>query len=225
MPPVQIVETRDIDAGFEPALFILARALNVPPLGLAMLLFSESDLRPRARNGLCVGINQMCPGTLEGYVNPAGIKPGQKDVPSSLYSQNADAYQAMSASEQMRAGVAPLWTSRARQYGGVDSPEDVYWLNFFPATYKRGLPTTAVVTDAAWAIQDNPSLANGKSYITKGDLGTAMRRATTRDPKRWAEVAARVNAYAAAGRPGPGTGAAVGIAAILIAAIAAAHRS
>jgi hypothetical protein len=94
----------------------------------AMLMTSESGLNSLSKNSIgCVGLNQMCDGTLQAfYKSPRGQLPF-KDL--------AEEWRNLPASIQLDA-IERLWTYRSRIWGlHAPTARDLYWLNFLPATY------------------------------------------------------------------------------------------
>src|SRR6185312_6732211 len=153
----------DIDAEFPAALVAGARELGVDPVGAAALLYVESGIHHAAVNprGGAVGLNQFDPPT---QVLHYGFP-------------SVDAYKQSPACVQFVNAVLPFWKSLTSQFGHGQtkfSARDLYWLNFLPATYVPNAPDSHIITsNPAW-VTPNPGLANGKSYISAGDITRAL---------------------------------------------------
>lgn len=162
----------DIDAAFIPALISGANQLGADPFGLAAILYSESGIHSNIKNSIgCVGINQFCPSTAAAM--------GITDMA---------AYQQLPASKQW-AYVMKFWSSLIKAHNATPSARDIYWLNFLPATYVKGVDDTHVITSSASIVAANPGFSRGKSYITTGDLSDAIANAVKSNPTRWAAIA------------------------------------
>ena len=173
-----MVAVSGIDSEFYPAAWKVGLALGLSPeragYDVAKLLFSESSITPSAQNSIgCVGINQFCPGS-----QPAGISPA--------------AYKNLPASQQLLSYVWPFWATRVGQHGGIDRIRDLYWLNYYPATYKRGSPDNAIVNPRVGA--GDAVLARGKTYVTAADLDAFI--ASRCHGTRWLGILGNLSPYA-----------------------------
>lgn len=167
-----------LDASFAPAVCDVAEAFGgSDPLGIAALLFSESDINPTIENSIgCVGINQFCPSTAKAM----GIEDQQ-------------AYRQLSACQQLRNFVFPFWSElvKAHHVPFPVSARDLYWLNFLPATYVPNAPDSHVITRDPGIISENEGFdTQHKGFITAGDMQLALVNAA--HGQRWDEIAALI---------------------------------
>jgi hypothetical protein len=165
-----------IDPAFYPAAWSVGKALGLYPwragYDVASILFSESSIWPTAQNSIgCVGINQMCPGTLT--VAPA-------------------TYISLSASQQLQQYAYPLWLGRVHRYGSIASARDLYWLNYYPATYKPRSSSSTVVNPNTGG--GDAALSQGKRYVTAGDLESFLNLRC--QGARWNAIHANLAPYA-----------------------------
>lgn len=186
-----------MDSPFYPACWVVGSYLGLPPstagYNIGGLLYSESSVTPTAINSIgCGGLNGFCPGSL-----PSGI--------------TMSAFRGLSASEQLTKWIGPWWLRRVKQYGGIDDIGDLYWLNYWPATYKRGQSDSAIVNPHVAAL--DAALAHGKTYVTKGDMIQFLSGRCR--GHRWDAIALNLASYAVPGPTLPMLGAAVAGAAAL----------
>lgn len=154
----------NVDPAFYPRLLDWEERHGVSAEEPLRLMASESGLDSKIRNSIgCVGLNQMCKGTLEGFFRGSGTKD---------YGQLSKEFLALPASQQMDP-IEALWDFRARQYGlQKQTARDLYWLNFLPATYETNASDATIIVpnaklsklgfserDMANIIKANPSIA------------------------------------------------------------------
>jgi len=144
-------------------LWAVANDLGADPHVLGLLLFEESGIDPKAKNSIgCVGINQFCDGTFEGFVNISKA-----------------AYLALPAEGQLPY-VKKYWA--AGPSGSLATARDIFWRSLLPATWKPNADASAVVNDpailgadyAAKVAKANPIGHNG--VITAGDIDAYLAR-------------------------------------------------
>jgi hypothetical protein len=180
-----VLTVSGIDPGFYPAAWKVGLALGLSPSSagyeVASILYSESSITPSVVNSIgCAGINQFCPGSM-----PTGITTAQ--------------YVQLTASQQLVGYVWPFWAARVRAVGGIDRAADLYWLNFYPATYKRGAPGSYVVDPNVGALDSG--LSRGKTYVTVDDIQAFLDRIHTQS--RWKAIKANLAPYAVPGLLAP----------------------
>jgi hypothetical protein len=189
-----VVYSANVDAGFESAVLDGAATLGASdPRELLVILFAESSVThtadlhlPKADGSLgarFVGINQF-------WFNPNGSDTFKKAVPD----MGPDAYLSLPASVQLRFYVVPFWAAMRQQHGpdATTSARNLYWLNFYPSTFVPNAPDSFIVTTDAGVVKHNQLLANGKSYITAGDLSRFLVHRQKQEPHRWNELLDRV---------------------------------
>jgi hypothetical protein len=144
-------------------LWTVANDLGADPHVLGLLLFEESGIDPKAKNSIeCVGINQFCDGTFEGFV----------DISKA-------AYLALSAEGQLPY-VKKYWA--AGPSGSLATARDIFWRSLLPSTWKPNADASAVVNDPAILGADfakkvaaaNPIGHDG--VITAGDIDAYLAR-------------------------------------------------
>lgn len=170
------------------------------------LFASESGLDPKAKNSIgCVGLNQMCDGTLQAfYKSPRG--------PLSFVDL-AEEYRNLPASMQLDA-IHRLWSYRAKVNGLINATaRDLYWLNFLPATFLKDAPDSFVIVphpklsaaQSAGILKANPGLvekdASGSSIIRVAGLVRFLDKAKTTGVYK--SAAAELQKARAAGPEGP----------------------
>lgn len=147
-------------------LWTVASDLGADPHVLGLLLFEESGIDPKEKNSIgCVGINQFCDGTFEGFVDVSKTD-----------------YLALSAEGQLPY-VKKYWA--AGPSGSLATPRDIFWRSLLPATWKPNAPTSAVVNDpdilgadyARKVAAANPIGHGG--VITAGDIDAYLARVAT----------------------------------------------
>jgi hypothetical protein len=158
-----------VDAAFYPAAWSVGTALGLPPAtagyDVAQILYSESTIVPSSMNSIgCGGINGFCPGSLSGISVADFVK--------------------LSASQQLLQYVQPFWAKRVKQFGGIDRAVDLYWLNWYPATYKRGVPGTYIVNPHVGA--GDYEISGGRSVATVNDLQAFLTRGA--NDTRWKAI-------------------------------------
>jgi hypothetical protein len=159
----------NIDDDFYGKLVDGARRLGVEPVSMALVMFAESGINPKAFNakGGASGINQFMPATLN-KVAP-GLDPAS--------------YRQLSASQQLDY-VLKFWASLYAAHPGANqgAARDLYWLNFYPATYVPGAPDDYVITTNPKIIAANPAFG---SPITPGGLKRFLDKQAANSPTRW----------------------------------------
>jgi hypothetical protein len=170
-----------IDAAFYPAAWKVGLALGLSPatagFDVAQILYSESGITPTSINSIgCGGINGFCPGSLTTSITMS-------------------AFRQLTASQQLLQYVWPFWAARVRSKGGIDRAVDLYWLNWYPATYVRGAAQSYVVNPNVGALDS--SISHGKSYATVADLQAFLDR--VKRQARWKAVAKNLAPYAIPG--------------------------
>jgi hypothetical protein len=103
------------------------------------------------------------------------------------------------ASQQLVGYVWPFWVARVKAAGGIDRAADLYWLNYYPATYRRHAPATYVVNPNVSSL--DRALSGGKTYATVADLQAFLERIRTQ--ARWKAIKANLAPYAAPGLLAP----------------------
>lgn len=160
------------DADFQ-KLWAVANSLGADPRVLGLILFEESGMDPGAWNSFnCVGCNQFCPGTYEGYVN----------VPR-------EEYVTWSMAQQLDP-VGHYWADKPA--GGLDTARDLFWLSLWPKTWQRNAPRSAIVVDVPGVVRANQNVAPGSSVITAGDVDDYL--ATYNDSPGWQLALQRIAA-------------------------------
>lgn len=166
-----------VDDAFPAAIVQVAAQLDADPVDLANVLYSESGIHPSTVNSIgCLGINQFCASS------------GRENLPGW---PGDHAYVQLSASEQLLHFVGPWW-GRLKMQHGISGPltgRDLYWLNFLPGLFVPNAPDSYVITRNASYVADNPGFAQGKSYITAGDISRALVAARSQNPDRWNAIA------------------------------------
>ncbi|HLW44776.1 MAG TPA: hypothetical protein VKR78_01070 [Acidimicrobiales bacterium] len=138
------------DADFQ-KLWQVANDLGADPKVLGLILFEESGMDPGAWNSFnCVGCNQFCPGTYEGYVSVSREK-----------------YVTWSMAQQLDP-IGRYWADKPK--GGLDTARDLFWLSLWPKTWKPHADRSAVVVDNPAVVRANQNIAPGSSVITAGDV-------------------------------------------------------
>lgn len=155
------------------ALWDVANRLNADPKVLGLILFEESGMDPGAWNRFnCAGINQFCPGTYESYVS----------VPVAEYVT-------WSMAEQL-VPVGQYWASKPD--GGLDTARDLFWLSFWPKTWRKNASRDTVVVSDPSVVAANPAIAPGKSVITAGDIDDYLD--SVRQSPGWQLALSRIDA-------------------------------
>jgi len=161
----------NLDDAFWPALWSLASASGTRPEILLAVWTSESGLDPRAKNSIgCIGLNQSCP------------KPYGPGFPN----DDADAYQAAPASEQL-AWIRPQVLSAVELNGGpFVSAARYYQANFLPATLAHAKRPGDVIAGRrgpyAQAYAANLALdPERRGAITLTTLGRALEKRIVHD--------------------------------------------
>ncbi len=185
----------NVDRGFESAILRTADAVGASdPRELLVILFAESSVTAKADlhikdaqgnvTSRFIGINQF-------YVDTTGNPDTWSGVSRGL---SPDAYLALPASAQLAGYVTPFWLGIRNQKGpsATSTAVDLYWCNFLPGTYVPGASLSHVITQSPGIVKNNPRLAHGKSYITKGDLAAFLVERQHEEPDRWGELLDRV---------------------------------
>ena len=195
---VAIVYSANVDAGFESALLDGAATIGASdPRELLVILFAESSVTHTADHHVFddqgdlvarfVGINQF-------FVN-LSTKPGADDTfRHAVPGMTPDAYMTLPASVQLAHYVIPFWAALRQQHGAdaTRTARNLYWCNFLPNTFVPNAPDSYVITRNPVTIRENSLLANGKAYITAGDLSRFLIHRQKVEPHRWNELLDRV---------------------------------
>jgi len=145
---------------FGTALWAVSDQLGIRPEWQLPVMALESGLDPSICNaGGCCGLNQLCPGTFENYVN----------VPASTY-------RTWSASQQLAGPVLAYWRN-ATSFGSIRSATRLMQAQLAPGE----LSTTPSLDEVVYrspsgGYEGNKGVfdAAGKGYITVQDLATVM---------------------------------------------------
>lgn len=150
----------NLSDAFWTAIWEVAGRLHADASVLCFILYEESGINPAAQNSIgCVGINQFCPGTYEGFVS----------IPK-------DQYLALAAEDQLVPYVEKYWA--AGPAGSLAMARDIFWRSLLPATWKPNADPSTVVNDpailgasyAAKVAAANPIGQTDPSVITAGDI-------------------------------------------------------
>jgi hypothetical protein len=193
-----MIYSADVDAGFAPTVLDAAQKIGaVDPRELLVILFAESSVTHTAdhhvldQNGNLaarfVGINQF-------FVS-LSTKPGADDTfRHAVPDMGPDAYLSLPASVQLSRYVVPFWGAIRQQHGAdaTSNARNLYWCNFLPDTFVPGAPDSYVITRNPGIIKHNALLANGKDYITAGDLSRFLIHRQKAESHRWNELLNRV---------------------------------
>jgi len=176
--------TADVDLSFDAAVIQAAEIIQADdPREILAVLFAESSVMPtavHAEPGLhCYGINQFC--------DPPTFKLAVTD-------QTPGSYLALPASVQLLRYVVPFWNGARTRHGPhvTRNARNLYWLNFLPSTVKPDAPDDYRIPGSRAAALGNPDLAEGKDYVTPGDLSRFLVKRQRVEPGRWNELLDRV---------------------------------
>jgi hypothetical protein len=208
----------------------LAQVAGVPvqAADLAAIFLSESTLNPKAINAdRCVGLNQFCPGTLEGYFRAAGVPRAPHALSPDEHAFNAHAYVLLSGSEQLKY-ITAFFAGHVRRHGpdSVASARNLYWLNFLPETFvpdapdSYELPHTRKDNDTYGWYRENAGAfdRDHKGYFTAGDLRKWVDYNKNAHPRSWNEIVAALTVAQSTRPPSDGAGvlvAALGVVAVV----------
>lgn len=208
-PPGTGTSGANLPDSFWQTLWAVCAELGAQPEDLAVILYSESGIDPRAKNPktsptlprACVGINQFCPGpgTFAAYVLGWNLTQWKALTDEEKVAQ-LEGYMALSAEDQLAGPVRRHFADKP--HAAMTSARDLYWLNYAPSRYVAGAPDDHVIAQAGDPVYDDNAgfdhAVNGekKGFITAGDL-----RITT-DNLKATSTFAHIRARIAANAPG-----------------------
>jgi hypothetical protein len=164
------------DLGWASVFVAGCEAIGASPYDVAGLIIGESGWNPGAQGGspcagggYAVGLNQLCPVSQGVFTN---------DYTPAQYLQ-------LTVSQQLPY-CFQYWQNVMSNAGVVSvSGEELYWLNWLPATFVPYSSDSYVIQSQGDPYYD-PSLDVGnKGYITLGDLGTRISNMEAQNPNLW----------------------------------------